>query len=666
MCESFGRKSFCFIAFYFLIFPLSLKADSSILESSADTSTAVSNPNLLSAQSPVELPEVVVTANRLDTPLSQVANSMTVITAEDIQQNQADTTLGALQGIPGMTHFQNGGPGENSGIFMRGADAGHTLVLLNGIPLNNPISTDRAFSDFDQLYLDDIRQIEVVRGPLSTLYGTNATAGVVNIITQKGEGEPKGSLLFEGGAYNSFREAACASAGKSVGNLALSVSRFDTQGFPSADKSFGNTIDNGDGNTTSSLRFGVSPLSNLDNNLFVRFIQSRTNIDATSGVGGDDPNYFVNERQWVMGSQTNWKLLGGGWEQVLGISYMNDLQLYTDQFSSYVNSHYERGAFEGQSAQLNWQNNLSLWKGETLVAGIQGQQEWGREDDTTDYGYGFSDSLINKSTQTGSYYVESQTTFLDRIFATLGGRMDSVSSFGSQFSYRGAFAYFLPESQTKIKASYGTGFKAPSIYQLYSPYGSVGLQAEKSQGWDAGLEQPFLGGSAKAGATYFHNDFTNLIDFESTATPPYGEYVNIDKAQTEGWEVFASSKLNRNLELKADYTYTWAIDLQTSQQLLRRPQNQADFSAFEHWGDVSFGCSFLYVGDRPDLSFATYPATPVVLPSYLLVNLMASYQLDKSFKLFGRINNLLNASYEEIYGYGTPGFSVYLGTKISL
>lgn len=662
----------------FLIIPAFLWADPPLLEPSTNTLAAKSNVYLSPEQPPITLPEVVVTANRVDMPLSQVANSMSVITSKDIEQKQADTALSALQGVPGLTLLQNGAAGEISGIFVRGADAGHTLVLLNGVPLNNPISTDRAFSDFDQLYVDDINQMEVLRGPLSTLYGTNATAGVVNIITQKGEGAPKGSFLFEGGAYNSFREAASASAGNDAGNIALSVSRFDTQGFPSADKSFGNTIDNADGNTTASLRFGFSSrsnLSNFDNNIFMRFVNSRTNVDAQGGANGDDPNYFVDERQWVTGSQMKWNLLGSGWEQVLGISYTDDFQKYTDDFSSYPNSHYERGAFEGQSAQLNWQNNIDLWKGETLVAGIQGQKEWGREDDT--YGYIAEylsppqtiigpPTFINQTTTTGSYFLESQTGLLNRLFATLGGRIDAVSSFGSQLTYRGAVAYFVPEFGTKLNVTYGTGFKAPSIYQLYSPYGNNSLQAETSEGWDAGFEQPFVGGDLKAGATYFQNDFSNLIDFESSATPPYGRYINIGNARTEGWETFASAKPIRNLELKADYTYTWAFDVQTGQQLQRRPQNQADYSTSYQWGDANLGCSLLYVGERPDLSFVNYTATPIALPAYALVNLVASYQLDKHLKLFGRINNLFNTSYEEIYGYGTPGFSVYFGTRISL
>jgi vitamin B12 transporter len=645
--------------------PSFLWADPLLPESTGNSLTVESQANTPSAQFGVAMPEVVVSTNRLDTPLSQVANSMSVITAKDIEQKQASTALDALQGVPGLTLLENGASGENSSLFIRGADAGHSLVLVDGIPMNNPISTDRSFTDFDQYFLEDVSQIEVVRGPMSTVYGTNATAGVVNIITQRGDGPPKGSLLLEGGAYDTFRESATASAGDKSVNYSLSASRYETDGFPSADKALGNTLNDSDENTTASFRLGILPSSDLDNHVYVRYIQSRTNLPSQGGANGDDPNYFVNERQWVVGSQSNWKLLDGQWEQVLGMSYTNDLQVYTDDFSSYANSHYERGALEGQSAQINWQNNINLWKGETLAAGIQEQEEWGREDDTADFGYGLSDTLIDRTTTTGSYFIESQTALLDRLFATLGGRLDAVSSFGSQYTYRGAVAYFVPGLETKLKATYGTGFTAPSIYQLYSPYGSASLRAETSEGWDAGFEQPFLGGAIKAGATYFHNDYTNLIDYENTATPPYGEYFNIGKARTEGWETFASAKPITDLEIRADYTYTWAFDEQTGNALLRRPQNQADFSASYQWRGAHIGFNILYVGDRPDEAFLNYTSTPVTLPSYTLVNLMAAYDINANLKLFGRVDNLFNTVYEEVYGYGTPGISAYAGTKVS-
>ncbi len=661
MNQFFSRVFLCFSIIFSIVIPSLLRAQTISPEALGNNPVAEAMVNTPSAQVGTALPEVVVTANRLDTPIGQVANSISVVTAQDIQNKQASTALDALQGVPGLTLLQNGAPGENSSIFIRGADAGHTLVLMDGIPLNNPISTDREFDNLDQLFTDDISQIEVVRGPLSTVYGTNATAGVINIITQQYSGPTKGSVLLEGGTYDTLREAATASGGSGQGNFNLSVSRFETDGFPSADKSFGNTVNNPDSNTTASLRLGILPLSNLDSSFFGRYVHSLTNVDANGGAFGDDPNYLLDETQWVAGNQTKLKLFNGDWEQVLSVSYMDDMQKFSDIFSSYPDSHQEQGVYEGQTAQLNWQNNIKLWTGETLVAGIQGQQEWGREDDTADYGYGPSETLIGQTMTTGSYFLESQTALIDRLFATLGGRLDAISSFGSQWTYRGAVAYYVPGLETKLKVTYGTGFKAPSLYQLYSPYGDPELKAENSQGWDAGFEQDVEKGKLGFGATYFHNDFNNLIEYDDD-TNLYG---NVAKATTEGWETYVSSKPIQNLELRANYTYTWAFDANSGEQLPRRPQNQAGFSANYHWKAVKLGFDVLYVGDRPDTGFAGYTPFPVTLPSYTLVNLMVSYQLDPTINLYGRIHNLFNENYEEVYGYGTAGQSFYAGTKVS-
>ena len=214
----------------------------------------------------------------------------------------------------------------------------------------------------------------------------------------------------------------------------------------------------------------------------------------------------------------------------------------------------------------------------------------------------------------------------------------------------------------KLKATYGTGFKVPSLYQLYSPYGDPSLTAESSQGWDAGFEQPFLENRVTVGATYFHTDFTNLIDFDNDTFL----YNNISKVRTEGWETFVSAQPIKDLECRADYTYTWAVNLISDDQLIRRPQNRADFSASYQWSGANLGFNVVYVGNRPDTAFLNFSSEPVTLPSYTLVNFMASYQVDKTVKLFGRVNNIFNTTYEEVYGYGTPGLSVYLGTKVSL
>ncbi len=335
-------------------------------------------------------------------------------------------------------------------------------------------------------------------------------------------------------------------------------------------------------------------------------------------------------------------------------------RLYTDRLDPvYPASFNQNGNYDGQAAQVSWQNNLKVVEGQTLVLGLQGQQEWGNSVYTSDFG----DDSVLASARTGSLFVESQTAQGGRFFETLGARLDLHSQFGSYGTYHAGLAYFIPGWETKLKATYGTGFRAPSLYQLYDPlYGNSSLAPETSTGFDAGFEQPVGKNLFTVGATYFHNDFNDLIDYDFTTN----KYFNIDQAQADGVETFAAFKGARNLTLRADYTYTHTLDLQTGQPLLRRPEHKAGLEAYYALGGLDLGTSLEYVGTRSDVSFLGSVESNIMMPSYFLANLMASFKVDEDLRFFGRVNNLFNQSYEEVWGFGTPGLSVFAGTKVSL
>ena len=615
--------------------------------------------NTLASQSAMALPEVVVTADRLDTPVSQVASSMTVITAKDLERKQTTTVMQALEGVPALDVVQNGSPGQNSSVFIRGSNPEHTLVLLDGVPLNDPSSTAMAFDDLDHLMTDDVKQIEVVRGPQSLLYGSSAIGGVINILTLQGDGKAGGSLFFEGGTYGTFREGLSARGGNADSNFSLAVSRFDTDGFSTADKTFGNTLPNGDHNTTATLRLGQRPSPDVKTDLLFLYGQSRTALDDGGGLGADNPDYFAEGQQFYTRGQASLTLFNGLWEQVLGASFSDHLRKFTDNPSVYQPFDYNRSTYDGQVGQVDWQSNLRLLPGETVVAGIQMQQQ--RAFTSADFGSG--PSVFDQTAIAGGYFLENEFSPLDGLYTSLGGRLDAYSSFGSKVTWRATAAYFVPGLETKLKATYGTGFRAPSLYQLYSPYGNAALLAETSQGWDAGFEQPFGGGQVKVGATYFYNRFENFIDYDYSTNM----YFN-NQTEARGVETFAGFKLDPTLETRLNYTYTDAHNPLTGGQLIRRPQQKGGGDIFTHWGSVDLSASVDYVGDSLDYLFPapTYQPVPITLSSYWLVGLAASWQADEHFKFFGRVSNLLDQSYEQVYGYGTPGISFYAGTKISL
>jgi len=329
---------------------------------------------------------------------------------------------------------------------------------------------------------------------------------------------------------------------------------------------------------------------------------------------------------------------------------------------------YEKGRYDGQLLKFDWQHHLQLHKTNALTFGLEYEREEGKSKYYWESLWGPGQSIFPKKTANiKGYYIQDEIKLWDRLFATLGIRIDDHSRFGSETTYRVAPAYLIKETDTKIKGTFGTGFKAPTLYQLFAPatlWGPIGnkdLKPEKSKGWDFGVEQNFFKNRVTLGATYFRNDFKDLIQFD------WGQgYINIAKAKTEGVELFASAKPIDDLTLRINYTYTDTEDKTTGEALIRRPKNKIGFDINYHFlnnGNVNLGV--IYVGKRDDLDFSISPSRRVKLDQYTLVNLAVSYDITKNFQLFGRVENLLDKEYEEVKGFGTPGLSFFGGMKLS-
>ncbi|AJY71828.1 hypothetical protein RW64_01460 [Geobacter sulfurreducens] len=614
------------------------------------------------------LDEMVVTANRVDTPTNEVGSSITVITAREIEQRKSVTLLDVLRTVPGLDVVQQGGMGGTASVFMRGANSEHTLVLLDGIELNDPSSTGAGF-DFANLPTANIDRVEILRGPQSTLYGSHAMGGVINIITKKGQGKPTGFLSAEGGSYYTAIEKGGISGGTNLYNYSLGVTRRDTAGFSTAGRKYGNTENDGDQNTSVNTRLGITPTENLSVDLFFNYLKSRTDLDNNGGAGGDDPNYVQKSEQYSFRAQGDLALFEHRWEQRLGVS-LNDLSRdFTNGTDPAHPSDSSRGSYHGQDVKIDWQHTLHLHETNSLTLGIERKEENAKSDYNSESAFGpYSSTFSEKYAHTTGFYLQDQIRLWDSWFTTLGVRLDDHSRFGTQATYRFTTSYLIKQSDTRFKGSYGTGFKSPSLYQLYSEYGDTGLNPEKSTGWDIGVEQALFGKKMVLGATYFRNDFENLIDFVSIATAPYGQYQNIGKARTQGAEVTATLRPLDELTLKLGYTYTWAEDLTNGQELLRRPKNKASLDAnYRFLKDANVNLGVVYVGSRIDKVFdpVTYASSRVTMKDYVVVNLAASYDITKNLQLFGRVDNLLDRNYEEVTGYGTAGISAYGGVKVS-
>jgi len=628
-------------------------------------------PSMAWTQADVKtMQEVVVTATRTPSTLDKVGgNSVTVITAEDIQAKGLLTVEEALKGIPGIDISATGGLGSNTSVILRGADSKNTLILVDGVMFNDPSSANRG-ADLGNLSVDNIERIEVVRGAMSVLYGSNATAGVINIITKTGTGKASVYGSAEAGSYNTWRLSGGSSGAINKFNYSVSVSRTETDGFSMADVDNSQILHNGntsedDGweNTTVSGKVGVDITPDFDINGTLRYLNSGTHIDDYYFTGGfvvdqlganflPDPN--GSKQQRVENEFLGYKIDAHGHflnRLLESTLYYQGSTHYRDGFDGNGNKSYD---FDGMTNEVGIQGTLNI-KDMNLVH--VGASYWQEDMQSTS-------SNIDRDADITSFWLQDQVLILDGLDIIAGVRFDAHDRFGDVTTFRIAPAYIIDRTQTMLKASYGTGFRAPSLFELYSSYGNPNLKEEKSRGWDIGFEQSVLSRKIKFGLTYFDMVYTDRIDYDFV-TSRYAQLPGDTK--TNGVESFIQFSPIADLDLLLNYTYTDTED-PSGVQLVRRPENKIYFNARYRFLEKGLANLDVYwVDQRKAVSAAkTGGGTTVpALDDYWLVNLSASYKIYKWLQVYGRIDNLFDEFYEEAWSYATPGLSAYTGIKIT-
>jgi vitamin B12 transporter len=634
---------------------------------------ALLSSNLFSEEEEKKTPpslqyEIVVTATRLETPAKEIASSVTVITREDLEKMKKSTLLEVLREVLGVAIIQNGGAGAAGSMSIRGANSEHTLIMMDGVELNDPITPSRSY-DLAHLVLDSIERIEILRGPQSTLYGSDAIGGVVNIITKKGLGKPRFSLSSYGGSFRTFSTEAGFRGSTGRIHYSLGPSHLSTQGISASSTAYpGNEENDGYQNMTFSGRLGFSPLDNLEIDLILRSINSKADIDNFGGAYGDDPNHTQDYHSLFLKGQLRALLFKNRWEQKLSISLVRNDRQHENLPDASHPFDSEEGHFQSKIFKIDWQNNLFLHETHTLTFGVDHQQEQGESEYHSEGQWGPYSSLfpLEQASITG-LYLQDQIRLAHRFFGTAGIRLDSHSLFGQALTYRLTPAYFIEKSGTKLKATLGTGFKSPSLYQLYAPatsFGPIGnsdLKPEKSLSWDLGIEQFLWDESLFLGVTYFHNNYKDLIDFDFLQG-----YLNIGQAESKGAEVYLQADPADKLRIRASYTRLEAKDKDTGTPLLRRPKYK--FTAninYLFMERININLSLIHLGKREDLDFSAWPAARATLPGYTLLNASVCYNLNPQAQIFFRLDNILDEEYENIFGYGTPGFSAFGGLKLN-
>lgn len=600
------------------------------------------------------LDTVVVTGNRIETPLSQVSSTIAVITAEDIERSSRNTVAELLRDVGGLSVAQNGGPGRNASVFLRGAESAYTLFLIDGVEVNDPMSPGRSYSPA-HMTVDQVERIEVLYGSQSMLYGSDAIAGVVNIITKQGEGPPKIDASIEGGALGTFRNRAGLSGGTSDYRYAMDGSFLNTRGISA--NALGNMEEDGYRNTTLGGRFGATPSAGATVDLNVRYTDGRADIDNGTGPNGDDPNRINSSRHLFVRPSATLELWSQRWKQTLGYSLVD----HSREDDNPVDANQETASnstFDSRLHKVDWQHTLLLSEGNTVVFGAETESEQGESESKGP----FSSKFDRQTARTSGVYLQEMLQYSDALSAAAGIRVDHHDRSGFEVTYNLAPNVFFQETGTRIKGAYGTGYKAPSLFQLYSSFGDSTLQAGTSKSWEAGIEQYTADQRLAAGVTYFDNTYDNMVGWDSATS----SYKNVFKATSRGVELTGRYSGGAGTSLRAYYTFTESKDHESDGQLLRRPRHSGGIVLDQQVRPgIDLNLSYRFAGERRDNDFSTWPATPVTLDGYGIVNVAANWKITPNIQLFGRVDNLFDTNYEEILGYGTVGITGYLGIRVA-
>ncbi|HBV11828.1 MAG TPA: TonB-dependent receptor [Brevundimonas sp.] len=602
--------------------------------------------------------DVVVTANRSAQPIERVGASVTVLTQAAIEARQTTAVAELLAQTPSVNYSRNGGPGTATSLRIRGAEGHHTVVLIDGVKLNDPSSTQGGF-DFGNLLIGDASRIEVLRGAQSTLWGSQAIGGVVNIVTTEPTEAFQGSLDAEAGARGTTYFRGGVGGANERLSWRLAASRYSTDGYSAY---AAGTEKDGYDNTGLSGRLNLKITDAVSVDLRSVWSSGRVDLDAWNGDSRD----YGKTQELVAYAGLNFDLLDGRFRNRIGYAHTD-----TDRRNFNPDNKIQTLTFdaEGQNRRWEYQGVFAVTEALNATFGVEHEKSEMRSRSLGDWNpnadYGRGEAELN------SVYGQVQWTVLDGLTLTGGLRYDDHAQYGDNLLGQVAAAWSLNDGATVLRASWGQGFRAPGLYELYSEYGNLDLQPEESDSWEIGVEQRLFD-RAVVSATYFQRDSDNEIDYgyclPGDAHPicgqPYGGYYqNIQKAEAKGVELIGRFDVTERLHLNANYTWTDAknaVGEHEGKRLRRRPEHMGNLAADYDWAfGLKTGLSVRYVGE----SFNDL-ANAVKVDAFTLVDLRASYPIDENLEVYGRIENAFDEEYQTVLGYGTAGRGVFGGVRV--
>ncbi len=611
--------------------------------------------------------QIIVTATRNEALLPQIGSAVTVVPGNSLSRSGVVSVADVLRKVEGLTLVQSGGYGQLASLFVRGGESDYTKVMIDGIPVNSP---GGAFN-FADLSAADVERVEIVRGPQSALYGSDAIAGTLQVFTRRGTSaglSPAPRFAVEGGSFSTLRYAVGVNGKGDRADYALSFTRFDTD----------NDIVNSSFNQeTLAANFGWQPLQRLDLRTVFRSDAGRAGVPGPSAIRPADPDEYYRHRD-LIGGVTLTHVSSYSWSQKLSYSVSDSRQFsedpkdsgpsvikYRDLEAPWPSLDFVYQTLNHTRRQrIGYQSDVVLPGGHLFSAGADYEHESGVIGDP-------SEQPLKATRDNYGAYFQDQWAFWNRMFATAGVRLEHHDSFGFRATPRFSMALHAhqPASKktfglTKFRFSFGLGIKAPTLVESYSqsPYfrGNPDLKPEKATSFDAGVEQSFGSDRGTAAVTYFDNRFREQIGYAVTDYQTFeGSFFNIGRTRARGVETLLLTSLGGNWEFGGGYTFLDSAVLESSnpldpvftsgQWLLRRPRHSGYLDLRWKPGKWTFEASSLMVGKRVDSDFAGLGVTHN--PGYMVLNLLSNFRIGESTSIYVVVNNALNTNYMEVFGY---------------
>lgn len=626
----------------------------------------------------VRLSELVVTADRVPAPPAKVTAATTIVTGEELRERGFHALADALRGTPGAAVVSTGSFGGITSVFLRGGESDYVKVLVDGVPLNQ----DGGSYDFASLTTDNIDRIEIVRGPTSVLYGSEAMTGVIQIFTRSGAGPAHGEVSVRGGTFGTWQADAAVTAGSDRSSFAASVSRFSSEGIHPFNSDYRNTA------ASASARLVPDDRTRIV--LSLRTGDTRLNVPTDFSGSVVDSNAFSLRQTVSAGLDLARVLRGDLTLNIVLASYADDDDSDNRPDSPGDSTGFFQSLSQGTFRRRSAEARLLLERSAVRVTlGTIAEFEDLRESSQSLVNFGggaaLSASAFNASRRNLGVYGQVLTDLTPGTLVNLGARLDDNEGFGTHITFRlGAVQQIF--RRTRLRGSLGTGFKEPSLRENYanSPFerGNPELDPERSRSWELGVEHTVVADRAVVTATYFDQHFRDLIQYRSPSSPADTTYFNVARATSRGIE--ASLALRPTGNLSFGVFYTWlktrvedsGFDTQPGDvfregdRLIRRPTHSVRLDARYHLARrATLGATLTRVGQRDDVDFRPFPSIRAELPGYTMLDLDAtlSLPLGRSGVEVSpgiRVENALDEEYETVVGFPGRRRTVLAGARV--